>query len=81
MKAAVYYGPGDIRVEDRPEPDASEDNLVVQVHGCAIGGTDVKLATTGYYWASSSQIAARRRPRAGWTHRAPRPEGCWVRRR
>ncbi len=56
MRAAVYYGPGDIRVEDRPEPDASEDNLVVQVHCCAICGTDVKLATIGHHRAKSGRV-------------------------
>ncbi len=56
MRAAVYYGPGDIRVEDRPEPDASEDNLVVQVHCCAICGTDVKLAAIGHHRAKAGRV-------------------------
>jgi len=47
MKAAVYHGPGDIRVENCPEPIPATDNLVVQVHCCAICGTDLKLATVG----------------------------------
>ena len=47
MIAAVYYAPGDIRLEDRPEPSATEDNLIAEVHCCAICGTDVKLATVG----------------------------------
>ena len=48
MQAAIYYGPADIRVEDRPEPAPAADNLVVEVHCCAICGTDLKLATIGY---------------------------------
>jgi len=56
MKAAVYYGPGDIRVEDRPEPDATKDNLVVQVHCCAICGTDLKLATIGHHRCQPQRI-------------------------
>ena len=47
MKAAVYYAPGDIRIEDRPEPAGTDDNLVVEVKCCAICGTDLKLATVG----------------------------------
>ena len=47
MKAAVYYGPGDIRVETRPDPVPEKDNLIVKVHCCAICGTDLKLATVG----------------------------------
>lgn len=47
MKAVVYHGPGKIRVEDRPEPEPTRDNLIVKVHCCAICGTDLKLATVG----------------------------------
>lgn len=47
MKAAVYHAPGDIRVEDRPEPRPAPDNLVVRVRCCAICGTDIKIATIG----------------------------------
>lgn len=47
MKAAVYYGPGDIRVEDRPDPVPANDNLIAKVHACAVCGTDLKLATIG----------------------------------
>jgi len=47
MKAAVYYGPGDIRVEERPEPKCEAGGLVVRVRCCAICGTDLKLATVG----------------------------------
>ena len=47
MLAAVYYGPRDIRVEQRPEPEHNSDNIVARVTCCAICGTDVKLATVG----------------------------------
>ncbi len=42
MKAVVYYGPGDIRVEQIPKPDGSEDELLVKVDACAVCGTDLK---------------------------------------
>ncbi len=47
MKAAVYHAPGDIRVEERPEPQRERDNLVAEVLCCAMCGTDLKLATVG----------------------------------
>ena len=47
MQAVVYYNPGDIRVEERPEPAPASDNLIVKVRACAICGTDLKLATIG----------------------------------
>ncbi len=47
MKAVVYFGPGDIRIEKRPEPVLRDDNLLAKVKCCAICGTDLKLATVG----------------------------------
>jgi len=47
MQAGVYYGPGDIRVEARPLPERTDENLVVKVSYCAICGTELKLATVG----------------------------------
>jgi len=47
MKAAVYYGPGDVRVEERPDPVATDDNLIAKVEACAICGTDLKISTAG----------------------------------
>lgn len=47
MKAVMYYGPGDIRLEDRAKPQPRRDNLIVEVKCCAVCGTDLKLATIG----------------------------------
>lgn len=41
VRAAVYYGPGDVRFEDRPEPIAGEGELVMDVATVGICGTDV----------------------------------------
>ena len=57
MKAAVYYGTGDIRLEERPEPEVREDNLIAEITFCAICGTDLKLATVGHpRWKPSAII-------------------------
>lgn len=41
MKAAVYYGPGDIRVEEAPKPSAvGPDDVLIAVSKAAICGTD-----------------------------------------
>ncbi len=47
MKAAVYYGPADIRVEEQPDRVPTANNMIVEIHCCAICGTDLKLATIG----------------------------------
>lgn len=40
MKAAVLYGPGDLRVTDFPEPELSEGSVRIRVAYCGICGTD-----------------------------------------
>jgi L-iditol 2-dehydrogenase len=47
MKAIVYHGPGDIRVEDVPLPTCGEDELLVKVDACAVCGTDLKSQKHG----------------------------------
>jgi len=47
MKAIVYEGVNDIRLEDVPEPLPKDDNIIVKVHSCAVCGTDVKAYNIG----------------------------------
>ncbi len=42
MKAIVYHAPGDIRVDDLPDPKCGERELLVGVDACAVCGTDLK---------------------------------------
>lgn len=41
MKAAVFHGPRDIRLEDVPEPEIRPGNVKVKVDWCGICGTDL----------------------------------------
>ena len=41
MKAAVYHGPGDIRIEDVPDPAPAPGELLLEIHAAGICGTDV----------------------------------------
>ncbi len=43
MKAAVYYGKEDIRVEQRPEPGLHDGEVLVRVHETGICGTDMQI--------------------------------------
>lgn len=43
MKAVVYHGPKDIRVEDMPTPEADKGELVIQVLAASICGTDLRI--------------------------------------
>jgi L-iditol 2-dehydrogenase len=43
MRAAVYYGPEDIRIQDVPTPKPGPGEILLRVHACAICGTDVRI--------------------------------------
>ncbi|MHB9032471.1 MAG: zinc-dependent alcohol dehydrogenase family protein [Anaerolineae bacterium] len=40
MQAAVFYGIGDLRVEERPIPEPNEGQVLIKVAACGICGTD-----------------------------------------
>jgi len=42
MKAVVYHGPEDIRVEQVPLPPCGAGELLVKVDACAVCGSDLK---------------------------------------
>lgn len=49
MKALVYHGPFDLRVEQRPRPQAvGPEDVVVKVRRTGICGTDIGIATGKY---------------------------------
>ena len=43
MRAAVLFGPGDMRVVDRPVPQPEPDEVLVRVAMCGMCGTDLKI--------------------------------------
>jgi (R,R)-butanediol dehydrogenase/meso-butanediol dehydrogenase/diacetyl reductase len=45
MRAAVYHGPRDIRIEDVPRPSPSSGELLLRVHANGICGTDASEFT------------------------------------
>jgi L-iditol 2-dehydrogenase len=47
MKAAVYRGVNDVRLEDVPVPEIGRGEILVRVHTCGICGTDLKKIATG----------------------------------
>ena len=47
MKAAVYYGPRDVRVESVPRPTAGLGEVVLRVLRCSVCGTDKRIFTHG----------------------------------
>ena len=51
MKAAVYRGVNDVRVESVPVPEIGAGELLIKVHTCGICGTDLKKIATGSHSA------------------------------
>src|SRR5947208_14655733 len=51
MKAAVYRGVNDVRVETVPVPDIGPGEMLVRVHCCGVCGTDLKKIATGSHSA------------------------------
>ncbi|HOX07151.1 MAG TPA: alcohol dehydrogenase catalytic domain-containing protein [Planctomycetota bacterium] len=47
MKAAVYHGPRDVRIETVPTPKAEAGELVLKILRCAVCGTDKRIFTHG----------------------------------
>jgi len=47
MKACVFYGPRDVRVEDVEMPKAGRGEAVLKVLRCAVCGTDKRIYTHG----------------------------------
>jgi L-iditol 2-dehydrogenase len=51
MRAAVYRGVDDVRVETIPVPEIGDGELLVKIHTCGICGTDLKKIHTGSHSA------------------------------
>ncbi|MEA2378950.1 MAG: hypothetical protein QOD13_2857 [Thermoleophilaceae bacterium] len=43
MKAAVFHGSGELRVDSVPQPRPGPDEVLVRVHRCGICGTDLHI--------------------------------------
>lgn len=48
MNVFRFYAPGDVRLEDGPEPVAGPGEVKIRVRACSMCGTDVKISTAGH---------------------------------
>jgi L-iditol 2-dehydrogenase len=49
MKVVRFYAPGDVRIEDAPEPAAGPGEVKLRVRACSTCGTDVKIVRFGHH--------------------------------
>jgi L-iditol 2-dehydrogenase len=47
MRAAVYRGPGILRIEEVPVPEVARGEMLVRVDACGVCGTDIKKIQRG----------------------------------
>ena len=48
MNFLRFYAPGDVRIEDVPEPSPGKGEVKLRVRACSTCGTDVKITTSGH---------------------------------
>lgn len=56
MKVARFYAPGDIRVEDAPEPAPGPGEVKIRVRNCSTCGTDLKIFRHGHHRISPPRV-------------------------
>ncbi len=61
MKAAVYHGPRDIRVEEVERPEIGEHEVLVKVRACGICGSDLHMYQLGMFEVLGRPIDDQRR--------------------
>ena len=62
MKAAVYYGPGDLRIEESPLPEIGPGDILLKVGACAICGTDMRIFRHGHRGVKIPKLLVMRLP-------------------
>ena len=63
MRAAVLHAPHDLRVEDRPDPEVGDGEVLVEVRFNGLCGTDATEYTKGPMMVPLDGAAPRQRPR------------------
>ena len=56
MRVARFHAPGDVRLEDAPEPSAGPREVKIRVRACSTCGTDVKISKFGHQNISPPRV-------------------------
>ena len=49
MKVVRFHAPGDVRLEEAPEPTPGPGDVKIRVRNCSTCGTDVKIFRFGHH--------------------------------
>jgi L-iditol 2-dehydrogenase len=56
MEVARFHAPGDVRIEDAPEPSPGRRDVKLKIHNCSTCGTDVKISKFGHQNISPPRV-------------------------
>ncbi|MET7951479.1 zinc-dependent dehydrogenase [Micromonospora sp. NPDC005324] len=56
MKVVRFHAPGDVRIEDAPEPTAGPADVKIRVRACSTCGTDVKISRFGHHHIAPPRV-------------------------
>ncbi|MET7704737.1 zinc-dependent dehydrogenase [Micromonospora sp. NPDC005413] len=56
MKVVRFHAPGDIRIEDAPEPTPGPTDVKIRVRACSTCGTDVKISRFGHHHIAPPRV-------------------------
>jgi threonine dehydrogenase-like Zn-dependent dehydrogenase len=49
MKALIYHGPGDLRLDDLASPDVGDTDVLIEIRAAGICATDLRIADRGHF--------------------------------
>lgn len=56
MRVLRFHAPGDVRLEDAPEPSPGPREVKIRVRACSMCGTDVKISKFGHHHIHPPQV-------------------------
>ncbi|MEU7673654.1 zinc-dependent dehydrogenase [Micromonospora taraxaci] len=56
MKVVRFHAPGDVRIEDAPEPTPGPTDVKIRVRACSTCGTDVKISRFGHHHIAPPRV-------------------------
>ncbi|MET8090282.1 zinc-dependent dehydrogenase [Micromonospora sp. NPDC005220] len=56
MKVVRFHAPGDVRIEDGPEPIPGPADVKIRVRACSTCGTDVKISRFGHHHIAPPRV-------------------------
>ena len=56
MKVVRYHAPGNVQIEDSPEPEPAPGEVKLRVLGCSACGTDLKIYSHGHHRISPPRV-------------------------